>query len=285
MQRAAIAALLEREKFDCVHDMSGSWFQHAADVSAAVLATVHLPRSFYSPDAFAHVPCSVAFNCVSQSQFATFSALPGFLEPVPNGIALDCLVEQPLVSTQERDYLLWLGRICEEKGPHHALDAAFAAGERMILAGTVYPLLYHQQFFAREVLPRLRRSRNRAKYIPHPSFDEKRNLLRYAKAVIITSTAPETSSLVAMEAAACGTPVIALRVGAIPEILREGVTGWIGDDLSHLRALLPLIKEIRPEDCRQFAVQHFDAARMADLYVQRYKQLLGRETQDVALHA
>src|SRR5207248_2725323 len=129
-----------------------------------------------------------------------------------------------------REGLLWLGRICEEKAPHLALEIAGRAGLPIIIAGQVYPFSYHQQYFDREVAPRLRQVPN-ATFISVPSFTVKCELLRHAKALLITSLAEETSSLVAMEAAASGTPVIAFRRGALPEIVMDQVTGFVADDV------------------------------------------------------
>lgn len=283
--REAVVELLRRESFDCIHDMSGSWWKHAQDVEEPILATLHLPRSYYPQDTFADYRASVFYNCVSAKQLESFADLPRMLSPVPNGIAIERFTDKPPLPRDKRKYLLWLGRVCEEKGPHSALDVAFAAREKLILAGKVYPFLYHQKFFAREVLPRVRRSRQTAKLVTEPSFVEKLSLIRNAKALLITSTAPETSSLVAMEAAACGTPVLALDSGAVREVVRESVTGWLARDLEHLRSLLSLLPDIDPEACVRYAERHFSARTMAERYVEHYRKLLGAEQQTISLHA
>ncbi|MEO8727026.1 MAG: glycosyltransferase, partial [Acidobacteriaceae bacterium] len=225
----------------------------------------------YPENAWKKTAKNVSFSCVSASQMHDFGEIPN-LFLTPNGIALSKFVSEPVVS-EEREYFLWLGRICEEKGPHHALDVAYASGERIILAGAVYPFLYHQKFYAREVLPRLRRAKQRARFIDSPSFAEKLGLLRNAKALLLTSTVAETSSLVAMEAAACGTPVIGLRRGAIAEVVRENVTGLLAESFEEMRKLLARVKEIDPEACRRYAVEHYSAAAMADGYERVYGDL------------
>ena len=99
-----------------------------------------------------------------------------------------------------------LGRICPEKGYHIALDAAARAGVPMVLAGEVFRYPAHEQYFRDEIAPRLDASR---RFIGPVGLHRKRRLLSEARCLLAPSLAPETSSLVAMEALACGTPVIA----------------------------------------------------------------------------
>ena len=89
----------------------------------------------------------------------------------------------------------------------------------LFIAGQVYPFSYHQQYFEREIRPSLGAG---VSFVDSPLFSAKSHLLRNARALLLTSTAEETSSLVAMEAMACGTPVIAIRRGAFPEIVAHG---------------------------------------------------------------
>lgn len=258
--------------FDLVHDHSGSFFRHAHKVSphTPILATLHLPHSFYPRSAFQHVAPNVYFNCVSKSQAKTFSDLPRMLGYVNNGIAVDRFSMQ----TRKQGYLLWMGRICEEKGTHIALDVAAKAGMPIVVAGAVYPFTYHQRYFEHMVRPRLEKMGDDARFVNAPSFATKLDLLRNARAVVITSSAEETSSLVAMEAAACGTPVVALRKGALPEVVEHGVTGILARTEDRMVEALRSISDIRPQVCRAHAEQHFSAARMADDYCKLYAKLI-----------
>lgn len=260
-------------RFDLVNDMSGAFWQHADGLEIPVMATLHLPLQLYKQANFSAIPECVSFNCVSQSQMREFHDLPRVLGVAPNGILVDSFAEA-MVPMESREYFLWLGRICEEKGPHTALDVAHAADTKLIVAGTVYPFLYHQKYFAREVIPRLKRAGNKAKYVSQPTFAEKVDLIRNARALVITSEVNETSSVVAMEAAACGTPVVALRRGALPEVVAEGVTGFVVDSAQQMPSTLARMGEIKPEDCRRYAQQHYSASTMADAYEQLYHQLL-----------
>jgi glycosyltransferase involved in cell wall biosynthesis len=266
-----ILTLARKREFDLIHDMSGSFWPRAHEIETPVLVTLHLPRHFYREDYFRSIARSVSFNCVSESQAHSFRDLPRMMGVVPNGIALASFTPHHGV----RNGLLWLGRICEEKGPHLALDIAAAAGMPITLAGKIYPLSYHQQFFDREIQPRLHANRN-ATWIDSPSPESKCNLLQHTSALLITSLVDETSSLVAMEAAACGTPVIAFRRGALPEVIKEGVTGFLVDSAGEAVHVLERLGEISAAKCAGYAHKHFRASTMAGLYTKIYSAVVPR---------
>jgi glycosyltransferase involved in cell wall biosynthesis len=268
----------EGKAFDLIHDMSGSFWKRAAEIDAPVLATLHLPRSFYPAGSFDDVPANVSFNCVSDSQARSFTDLDALAGVVPNGIALDsfCQANTDEINNHGRVGLLWLGRICQEKAPHLALEIAGRARVPITIAGQVYPFSYHQQYFEREVVPRLRTIPN-ARFISAPSAELKGRLLREAKALLITSLAEETSSLVAMEAAASGTPVIAFRRGALPEVVREGVTGFLVEDAHQAVLALQKVSDISRKACMQHAQKNFSAVKMAEKYSELYERLVRPE--------
>ncbi len=262
-------------QFDLIHDESGSFFRHAGRCPAPVLATLHLPRSFYREEGFRKLPENLAFNCVSHSQARSFEDLPNLLGVAQNGIA----VERFAFCEVKQEYLLWLGRICEEKAPHLAIAAAREAGARLIIAGQVYPFRYHRQYFERELKPHLG---DEVRLVESPTFESKVALLRNARAVLLTSTVEETSSLVAMEAMACGTPVIAMRRGAFPEIVAHGETGFIVDDVSAMAAAIAQAEWISPFDCRERVERLFSVRRMAREYEALYRRVLASQRGRVA---
>lgn len=254
-------------EFDLIHDESGSFFRYAGECPVPVLATMHLPRRFYREEWFQRLPANLSFNCVSQSQARSFADLPNLLGVVQNGIA----VERFSFCERKENYLLWMGRICEEKGPHLAIRAARKAGARLIIAGQVYPFSYHQQFFEREIRPALGSD---VKFVEAPSFEQKIELLKNACALLLTSAAEETSSLVAMEAMACGTPVIAVRRGAFPEIVSHAETGFIVDDVEQIASAVSKVGGISPAACRKRVVERFSAPRMARDYEALYRRMV-----------
>lgn len=259
------------QEFDIIHDHSGSFFRAAAESPVPVLASLHLPRGFYPSGSFDSVPSNVAFNCVSQTQARSFGDAPNLVGVIQNGIAYQRF---PVTAIKD-NYVLWMGRICEEKAPHLAIAAAKEADVPLVIAGQVYPFSYHRDYFAREIRPHLTDG-SRVCYVEAPSFAQKIELLCNARALLLTSTAEETSSLVAMEAMACGTPVVALASGAFPEIISDGETGFVVDTIEQIALVLPQTSEISPGACRTWVERNFSARNMGLNYELLYQQVLMR---------
>ncbi len=254
-------------EFDLIHDESGSFFRHADLCPVPVLATLHLPRSFYREGWLHCSSHNVVFNPVSQSQARTFTDLPNLVGVVQNGIA----VERFGFSQKKQNYLFWMGRICEEKAPHLAIAAAKQASMPLILAGQVYPFSYHQQYFEREIRSHLGTG---VQFVDSPLFEQKVALLRNARALLLTSAAVETSSLVAMEAMACGTPVIAIRRGAFSEIVAHAETGFIVNDVHEMATAVAEVSSVRSAACRRRVEEMFSSHRMAQDYEVLYRRVI-----------
>jgi glycosyltransferase involved in cell wall biosynthesis len=258
---------LRWRKFDLIHDESGHFWRHAARVNAPVLATLHLPRTFYPTGIGQRHPDNLVFNCVSRSQARSFSdVLPG-IDVVQNGIAYR---EFPY-SPKKRDYLLWMGRICPEKGTHVAIEVARRTNMPLVIAGQVYPFRWHEDYYEREVRPHLD---GRVWFAETPTLERKLEMLSKARAVLLTSSAEETSSLVAMEAMACGTAVVAFRRGAFAEVVADGSTGFVVDSEEQMVEAIHRVGEINPLACRLRVEREFSAERMADEYEALYERVI-----------
>jgi glycosyltransferase involved in cell wall biosynthesis len=118
-------------------------------------------------------------------------------------------------------------------------------------------------------MPRLQRI-PAATFLDSPLPEAKSRILRQVQAVLITSQTEETSSLVAMEAAACGTPVIATRRGALPKVVMDGITGFLIDGIDDAVLALKRLDEIDPARCVGYARKHFSSATMAEGYAAIY---------------
>ena len=254
---------LNDHKVDLIHFHGLDFNTYLPAHPVAKLATLHLPPSWYPAAVFEYT--ELQLNCVSQSQAA---AWPGKTRPpvVPNGID----VEQYRSAFADRKYLLWMGRICPEKGVHIALEVAHRAGLPAIIAGPVHPFQDHRVYFSNSVQPLLDDQR---RYVGPVGLQQKRELLAGAKCLLVPSLVAETSSLVAMEAISSGAPVIAFRSGALPEVVDHGVTGFIVDSAEEMLAALERLGEISPEECREVACRRFDSARMVEDYLKLYASL------------
>ncbi len=260
--RAALRKLLARGTIDVIHFHGLDFHAYVPQTPVPILATLHLPIAWYPASIF-DLP-GVTLNCVSRSQ-----AMGRDLPAIPNGI--DTEFFRPVAAKEP--FLLWLGRICPEKGVHLALQVAHATGTRLILAGPVHPLRAHQEYFEREVKPLLDDKRV---HIGPVGREEKRRLLSSARCVLVPSLVEETSSLVSMEAISCGTPVIASRCGALPEVIEDGVTGFVTNSLEEMVTAVSEIGRLSSEKCRKEAVRRFDAVRMARDYMALYARLMQR---------
>ena len=145
----------------------------------------------------------------------------------------------------------------------------------LLLAGQVFPYSTHLQYFSTQLAPRLDRQR---RFIGPVRFARKRQLLSSAKCLVISSTVAETSSLVAMEALACGTPVVAFRSGALPEIVDHGITGFIVDTVDEMAEALRAVEALDPEKCRQIARRKYSAQVMGKMYLNLYEQMITQST-------
>jgi glycosyltransferase involved in cell wall biosynthesis len=265
----AVVQAANSGEFDLVHDKSGFFWRHAGELTTPVLATLHLPRTFYDRALFDEIPPDLYFNCVSVSQAESFRDLPNLAGVVPNGIS----VERFPFKRNKSGFVLWMGRICPEKAPHLAMDAAERAGVRLVMMGQVYPFSWHQLYFNQEIRPRLDRTREAVTWLETPSFAEKVELLSKARALLLPTLAPETSSLVAMEAMACGTPVIAFPNGALPEIVEDGVIGILVSDVDEMAQAIAETG-LSPEVARKVAEGKFSSKTMADGYERLYSGIV-----------
>lgn len=270
---------LARYPVDLVHMHSLDFHRYLPNVDVPVLATLHLPPDWYPEEIFRMNRRHFRMNCVSWSQFRECPPSPHMEWPVSNGVDMDKLEGY---SACRGKFALALGRVCPEKGFHLALDAAHRAGVQLLLAGQVFPYESHLQYFETEIATRLDRLR---RFIGPLRFARKRRLLARAKCLVIPSTVAETSSLVAMEALACGTPVVAMRSGALPEIVTDGCTGFIVKNVEEMAEALAIVEHLDAENCRRAARKNFSARFMAMQYLDLYDQLIQRHALDRAAAA
>lgn len=264
--RTAVREAMGRRRFDVIHMHGVDFHAYLPREGPPVLATLHLPAAWYPAEVFQPRQSNTWLVCVSRSQLRSCPASSALLPPIPNGVA----VEQFAPEAPRHNFALALGRVCPEKGYHLALDAAAQAGMPLAIAGEVFAYPEHEEYYAREIAPRLD---SRRRYLGPAGLARKRRLLASARCLLIPSLVAETSSLVAMEALASGTPVIAFRAGALPEIVEEGRTGFLVDGVEEMAAAMRRAGEIDPAACRAAARERFSADRMTAGYLDLYERL------------
>jgi glycosyltransferase involved in cell wall biosynthesis len=224
---------------------------------------VHTLHGSFTPEMtrlYSYVADRAWFVAISQAQ-AAFNRSMRYAGIVHNGIDLDVY---PLREEKD-DFVLFLGRAAPEKGWRRAVETAIAAGERLVSAVKIVHPAEHEEW-ERNVRPVLPSDFEVLAEIDHA---RKVDLLSRAKAVLFPIDWPEPFGLVMTEAMACGTPVIATPRGSVPEIVEDGVTGWIVDVKDYpARAAerLGRLSEIDPHVCRDRVRRHFSKEAMVAGY-------------------
>jgi glycosyltransferase involved in cell wall biosynthesis len=263
--------------FDVVHDHTG----HTALAMADRLATpvVHTLHGPFTEDAFrfyarhGRKACIVA---ISQAQLDAAPEEMGGGRVVHNPIEVS---EWPF-SAEKEDFLLWIGRMSPDKGPHRAIAAARSAGRPLLLAGPVQP--GQEQFFAQEVEPALG---DGIEYVGEADPEGKRDLYTRAAGLLMPIRWPEPFGLVMVEALACGTPVIAFPEGSVPEIVREAETGFVVDDEDAMAAAIARLGEIDPARCREDCEARFGVEAVVHGYEEVYRAAMKQVAPALTVHA
>ena len=249
--------------FEVLHDNCGfTAFAFADRIETPVVHTLHGPftddtSAFYSRHA--HKASAVALSRYQAEQ-------------APAALDIVAVIGNPIVVADfpfrddKDDYLLWIGRVDDDKGPQRAIAAAREAGAPLVLAGPVQP--GQDDFFEREVEPHL--DGDRLRYIGEVG-DEKRDLYAAARALLMPIRWPEPFGLVMTEAMACGTPVIAYPEGSAPELVLDGETGFVVEDEHAMAEAVGRLDEIDPARCRRSMEERFDLAPVAEAYERAYE--------------
>lgn len=262
--RGLLAKAVAEVRPDIVHLHGIDFDAYLPEAGPPVVATLHLPLDWYAPAALRPARPNTWLVPVSRRQ-AGDTVGARMLPPIENGVEVDAFTPD-----RKRGFAFALGRICPEKGFHLALDAAKAAGRPMVLAGEVFPYAAHRAYFEQEIAPRLDRARRWAGPV---AGAYKRHLLAAARCLLVPSLCEETSSLVAREALAAGTPVIAFARGALPEVVEHGRTGFLVKDVHDMAQALNRVDDLDPDDCRDAARARFSARAMTDAYLALYRRL------------
>jgi glycosyltransferase involved in cell wall biosynthesis len=264
--RRNIERALDRYPVDLVHMHGIDFHDYLPPRGVPALVTLHLPPSWYPASVFHLDRPDTYLHFVSRAQRRACPAGDQLLPEIEKGVPVRSL----RFHCRKRNFAVALGRICPEKNLNVARDAGRIAGVPVLLGGQVFPYEAHELYFREQIAPRLDAQR---RFIGPVGFARKRRLLSAARCLLLPTLAPETSSLVAMEALACGTPVVAFPSGAIPDIVEHGETGFLVRTAKEMADAIAACDRIDPDHCRRFARERFSLDSMTRKYFDVYQQL------------
>jgi glycosyltransferase involved in cell wall biosynthesis len=251
--------------FDVVHDHCGFTALGMADrLLTPLVHTLHgqfttATSAFYER----HAPKATVV-AISRAQRATAPAGLRGVAVIPNPVDVQ---DWPMQERKE-DYLLWVGRMAAEKGPHRAIAAARAADTPLVLAGVIQP--GQQAFFDREVAPHI--DGDRVRFLGEVGGRLKQSVFAGARALLVPISWEEPFGMVMVEALACGTPVIAFPAGAASDLVTDGLTGFLVEDEAEMAAAVGRVASIAARDCRGWVSEHCDVDVVASAYESSYRE-------------
>ncbi|MEU4447408.1 glycosyltransferase family 4 protein [Actinosynnema sp. NPDC050801] len=263
---ALVSAAVADAGLDLVHEHTITGLLAAPARTAPTVHTVHNPVHARFGEYLRRIGDAVSLVALTDYQIECAEDL-NWVGRVFNAIDTNAFRHVPL----KDDYLLYLGRITPEKGVHVAIDAARAAGRRIVVAGRCAEPR-EREYFEQEVGPRLGPG---VEWFGHADFAQKAALLGGASGVLCPFQWPEPFCMVIPEALACGTPVVALRRGSAAELVVDGYNGYAVDDAADLPSAIAALADVDPRDCRRDAEERFGAERMARAYQDVYRAVLG----------
>ncbi len=270
----ALAAYRMRDDFDLVHDHTGAIGPAIAaalpDPTPPVVHTLHGPWTSANQRLYRDISQRVHLVAISHDQASRAPEGIRIANVCHNGVPL----QRYPFRTDKEDFLLFVGRATADKGPEVAVEVAKRVGLPLVMAIKVAEPL-ERRYFETMIAPAMIGADVDVR--TDVRHDEKVDLMGRARAVVVPIRWDEPFGLVMAEALACGTPVVAYRRGAAPEIVVHGETGYLIEpgDIGALAEATRQANHIAPAACRARAEEYLSSDRMVARYVTLYEQLLG----------
>ncbi|MBC7836863.1 glycosyltransferase family 4 protein [Acetobacteraceae bacterium] len=256
-------------EFDVIHDSSGYSTLPFAEMSETpVVMTIH------GPILPAYMPLYREFrkaNLVSISRDigSDFGDL-NHIGTVYNGLNM----EYYPFSNEHDGYLLYVGRICHDKGTHNAILAAKRLNLPLIIAAKIEETEAGHRYFRKYVKPHLN---SQIQWVGEVDEEERNKLMTRAMAFLHPAPWREPFGLTLIEAMACGAPVIAFNRGSIPEIIQDGKTGFVVNNVDELCDAIRKIDTIDRAYTRKYSLENFNEKRMTTGYEEAYKKVIAKQ--------
>ncbi len=252
--------------FDVVHShLHVHALIHARMIPCPLITTLHGSAWVRATHPILRAYRSCPFVSISDAERTMLPEL-NYIATVYNGVDMAGF---PLEEHKD-DYLLFAGRLAPEKGPAEAVRIAKASGRRLLIAGMIEP--QHQAYFDEHVKAHV--DGTNVEYLGLLTQAELAPVYRKAAGVIFFINWCEPFGLVAVEAQASGTPLIATRFGALPEIVRDGETGFLIDTVEEAVRATEKLSDISPAACRKNVASRFSVGAMAAGYTQAYQRAI-----------
>lgn len=256
--------------FDVIHSHLEWWSIPLARASnTPVVATFHgrldLP---WADRAFGDAPEGMV--AISRHQASTHPDVPWTI--IHNGLTLDGAPFGP----EPGDAFCFVGRVDPEKGITDAMEIARLADRPLRIAAKVGNMPRQRDYYENVFKPALEKAGSSIEYLGELAPHDRDKLFAESYATIMPGAWPEPFGLVSIESLACGTPVLARRVGALPEIIREGVDGYFGDDAAAMAFYAERLGALDRAAIRERVIEQFSATRMTDRYEELYARMVGR---------
>jgi glycosyltransferase involved in cell wall biosynthesis len=260
------------DEFDIIHD-------HVGAMSLATAHSSHKPVVMTLHGAFADHNRKL-FEQLNHPYFVTISDAQAKTAPkihrmgtIYNGLEMQ---DYPFRAKHD-NYLLYVGRVTPLKGTHLAVQLAHQLKTPLKIAAKLEP--ENLDYFNQEIAPYLSDS---IQWIGEVNEAERNRLMSQAKCFLHPATWEEPFGLTLIEAMACGCPVVALNHGSIPEVIEQGKTGFVVDDLDQMKQAVLNIDQIDRFYCRAYALNKFPASNMADKYEYLYYLILNQNASQKA---
>ena len=271
----ALAVLDRQDEFDIIHshlEWSSLILARASHVPVA--ATFHGRLDLPFARDLLGAPTTAQLVAISQSQASPHPDVDFTI--VYNGLTPG---SEPFESRRS-DALCFVGRVAPEKGIVEAIEIAQRADRRLRMAAKIAPSGLEHDYYENVFLPALNAAGPSVEFLGELTGPERDELLAESYAALMPGSWPEPFGLAAIEALASGTPVLARRVGGLPEIIRDGVDGFFGDDVTELAFRVPDVETLDRRAIRESVIERFSAKRMADGYEALYQRMLGGAADD-----
>jgi glycosyltransferase involved in cell wall biosynthesis len=264
-----LAVLDRQDEFDIIHShLEWPSFVLARAAHVPVVATFHGRLDMpWSRDLMAS-PTPAHLVAISNAQASAHPDAAWTV--VHNGLTLN----RAPFERRRSEALCFVGRVAPEKGIVEAIEIAKLAERPLRIAAKIAPTGPEREYHDEVFLPALEAAGPSVEFLGEISGEERDLLLADSDAALMPGSWPEPFGLAAIEALACGTPILARRVGGLPEIIRDGIDGFFGDDVTQLAWRVPEVAALDRLAIRESVINRFSARRMADGYEALYRRVV-----------